>query len=295
MAVRFRSVPPTVTEDCSAVRRTAPAKINLSLHVTGRRADGYHMLDTLVAFASIGDEIVARPAEHLSLTVDGPFSAGLQTGEGNLVWRAARLLDMPAALHLVKNLPVAAGLGGGSADAAATLLALNDLAGGALDVDTLIALGGRLGADIPMCLRGTPHRATGIGDVVAGEVALPTLQVVLLNPGVPLATPDVFRAWSQAGLPFTPAGSPPPSRSSMPDLVAWLRQARNDLEPVARFLCPAVDDALRALAAQPGILLSRMTGSGATCFGLFASSFAATQAATRLGAIPNWWAVPTTA
>jgi 4-diphosphocytidyl-2-C-methyl-D-erythritol kinase len=294
MAVPCPSAPPTVAEDGAAVRRSAPAKINLSLHITGRRDDGYHLLDTLVAFAAVGDELVARPAAKLTLAVDGPFAAGLDSGTDNLVWRAARLLDAPAALQLVKNLPVAAGLGGGSADAAATLLALDELTGRTRGLDELVRLGGGLGADVPMCLRGTPHRAIGIGDVLAGAVALPPLHIVLANPGVPLATPDVFRAWAQAGLPFTPYGGSPPSGVSLPDLISWLRQARNDLEPVARFLCPPVDDALRALAAQPGVLLARMTGSGATCFAMFASSFAAAQAATRLAKVPGWWVVATT-
>lgn len=264
----------------------APAKVNLALHVTGRRADGYHLLDSLVAFPALGDRLEAEAADGLSLSLAGPFALGLGSGEDNLVLRAAALLRPPgrgAALRLTKTLPIAAGLGGGSADAAAALRLLGRL----WDVSEPApreALA--LGADVPVCLRCRPARMRGVGEALT-PFALPPFWITLVNPGVPVATGAVF-----AGL-ASRDNAPMPDPPAFPDacaFFAWLAQRRNDLEPPARRLAPAIDAALSALAAQPGCALARMSGSGATCFGLFAREAPALAAADALRrAEPAWW------
>lgn len=258
----------------------APAKVNLCLHVTGRRADGYHLLDSLVVFADAGDTVAARPAESWSLTVDGPFAAGL-SGDDNLVLRAARMTAGPAAaLRLTKRLPVASGIGGGSADAAATFRALAAMDGRPVPPGTEA-----LGADVPVCLAGRPTRMSGIGERLISVPDLPAAHLVLVNPGRPLSTPNVFTA-----LTCTDNGPLPALRvwRDTADLAAWLATTRNDLEAPARMLEPAVGAALSRIAATPGCLLARMSGSGATCFGLYASAPEARAAAAAL-AHPGWW------
>jgi 4-diphosphocytidyl-2-C-methyl-D-erythritol kinase len=284
-------------DDAGTVSRFAPAKINLYLHVTGRRPDGYHLLDSLVAFASVGDSVSVRAASVTTLAVEGPFAAGLPAGADNLVRRAADLLGKGrgAALRLVKNLPVASGIGGGSSDAAACLLALRDLwRGGESDAD-LAALGLSLGADVPACLLRRPLRLSGIGEGTGEAPALPAAQLVLVNPGVPLATPAVFAAFRSGGSGFRPPARGEPAFGSVAVLASWLRGQHNDLEPAARFLAPPVDVALAALRAQPGCLLARMSGTGATCFGLFPTPLSAQRAAAQIAkAEPDWWSVPAT-
>lgn len=239
----------------------APAKLNLSLAVVGKRADGYHLLESLVAFADIGDHVAAQAASAFSLTVDGTFAKGLDAGPENLVARAAtlfaeRLGRRPdVALRLTKNLPVASGIGGGSADAAATLRALSKLWGAPIPAD----LPAKLGADVPVCVAGVPAWMSGIGEIVEPAGTLPGWGVVLVNPGVALATPAVFKARSGA---FSAGGKFVPSL----DAIA---AAGNDLEAPAIALVPAIADVLAALRGLPGIRVARMSGSGATCFGLF--------------------------
>jgi 4-diphosphocytidyl-2-C-methyl-D-erythritol kinase len=256
----------------------APAKLNLTLHVTGRRSDGWHLLDSLVVFADAGDTV--EPGDAPGLTLDGPFAAGLPTGPDNLVRRAAALAGAPdAALHLTKRLPPASGMGGGSSDAAATLRLL----GAAPPVADLMALG----ADLPVCMAApNPARMRGLGEWVQPVASLPGLWLVLVNPGTPLATPAVFRALARPDNP--PMPDPLPTFADAAALTAWLATQRNDLEPPARALEPEIDAALAALAAQPGCALARMTGSGATCFGIFATR-AARDAATAALARPGWW------
>jgi 4-diphosphocytidyl-2-C-methyl-D-erythritol kinase len=264
----------------------APAKVNLALHVTGRRADGYHLLDSLVAFARVGDRLEAEPAPGLSLTLAGPFAAALGAGADNSVLAAAALLRPPgrgAALRLVKVLPVASGLGGGSADAAAALRLLARLWDRPLPAAGAVL---SLGADVPVCLAGRPARMRGIGEDLS-PVTLPPFWLALVNPGVPVSTPAVFAAL----VPKTnPALPDPPSFPDAAALFAWLAAARNDLEPPARVLAPPIEEALSALKAQPGCALARMSGSGATCFGLFATEAPALAAMSALRAArPNWW------
>ncbi len=274
--------------------RRALAKLNLYLHVVGRRADGYHLLDSLVAFAEVGDEIIAEAAPGLSLKITGPYAAALgDTPRDNLVWRAAEGLaahakrDAAAALTLVKNLPVASGIGGGSSDAAATLRALSSLWGIAVAEDELAALGARLGADVPVCLLGRAAWLAGVGERVALAPALPACAVLLANPGVALATPEVFAA--RRGTFSAPARfDAMPSDAS--GLAALLAERRNDLSEAAVALSPAIADVLARLAHLPGALLARMSGSGATCFALFATLEEAEAAAQQLRAERGeWW------
>lgn len=274
------------------LRDTAPAKINLYLHITGRRTDGYHLLDSLVAFADISDLVYARPAPDLSLRLSGPTAAGVTAQDDNLVLRAARTLaawaERPAgaALVLEKHLPVAAGIGGGSADAAATLRLLCRLWGLTPPTGVLAKLALGLGADVPVCLAGQPAHMAGIGADLSPCPALPPLWVVLVNPGIALSTPAVFAA--------RPAGRfrPPAPLTDMPAtpaaLIAALAQRHNDLEAPARRLVPAIDRCLAGLRAQPGCGLARLSGSGATCFGLFDTAAAARTAVAAL-AQPGWW------
>ena len=263
----------------------APAKVNLTLHVTGRRADGYHLLDSLVAFAGVGDVVSATLADDLSLAVTGQMAAGL-SGEGdNLVLRAARLIGVPARIGLEKVLPVSSGIGGGSADAAATLRLLARLSGKALPARGEVLA---LGADVPVCLAGRAVRMTGIGEGLGAVPALPDVWLVLVNPGVGVSTPAVFKALARAE--NAPMPKEVPKLRGAAELAAFLTMQRNDLEVPAMALQPVIGRVKAALGAQAGCLLARMSGSGATCFGLFADPLAASAAARAIRAAePAWW------
>lgn len=292
--------------------RLAPAKINLFLHVTGKRPPhaalgaGYHELESLTVFAqdpAACDRITVAPADTLSLSIDGPQAAALKdAGDDNLVLRAARQLQAMngqkvllggAAITLTKTLPVASGIGGGSADAAATLHVLRALWRIEIDDDALAQAGLQLGADVPVCLHGRAAMMGGIGEQIAALPPLPPLWLVLVNPGVSLATRDVFAALAGQYGPAMPFERRP---DSVADLAILLRARRNDLEAPARFLAPEIDPVLAALKAQAGCLLARLSGSGATCFGLFAEKRDADFAARNIGrAYPRWWAAATAA
>ena len=265
----------------------APAKINLTLHVTGRREDGYHLLDSLVAFADIGDEIEARAASEMSLSVSGPMSEGVPSDSRNLMLKAAKLLDPTgtAALSLTKHLPAASGIGGGSSDAAATLRALAELWDLPLPRTEDVL---PLGADLPVCLYPAPQRMSGIGEKLERLPALPPCDILLVNPGVEVATPSIFKALTSRD--NAPMPDVLPNWRSAEGLAAWLHTQRNDLEPPACGLAPEISDALSALEAT-NPLIARMSGSGATCFALFPANSAKTD--TALDAIqqahPNWW------
>ncbi|WP_395711018.1 4-(cytidine 5'-diphospho)-2-C-methyl-D-erythritol kinase [Reyranella sp.] len=270
--------------------RTACAKVNLWLNVVGRRADGYHLLDSLVAFVDLADTVDAQRSDRLSLEVTGPGSAALAGEADNLVLKAARLLaeraGVPplAALSLVKRIPVAAGLGGGSADAAAALHVLAELWRLALPEDTLLEVAGALGADVPMCLAGRTALATGIGDRLQPAPALPPLAILLVNPGVALPTRDVFAA--RRG-PFAPARPMQPAWRDVPDLVAVLAERGNDLTEAAISLQPVVAEVLAFLRRGEGTRYVAMSGSGATCYALYDTVAAARRAAA---AVPDtWW------
>lgn len=266
----------------------AAAKVNLYLHVTGRLPDGYHLLDSLAVFPAVGDVLHAAPADRLSLAVTGPFGAGLRTEPDNLVLRAARALadhagvPADAKLLLEKHLPVASGIGGGSADAAAALRLLADLWGVA-PAPPALALA--LGADVPVCLASMPARMGGIGEMLSAAPALPPFGMVLANPGAAVATPAVFRARAPG---FTPPAALPARWPDAHAMAADLARLTNDLQAPATLLCPSITEVLAALHTLPGCLLARMSGSGATCFALFATAAAATTAAGLLRR-PDWW------
>ena len=274
----------------------APAKLNLYLHVTGRRADGYHLLESLVAFADIGDRVTVTPAMDFRFTVTGPY-AGVLAGADNIVVRAAQglaaLCDLPLRAHIAldKQLPVAGGIGGGSADAAAALRGLLRLwAIAPEDVKGLDALALSLGADVPVCLRACPARMTGIGEILQSVNDMPRASVVLVNPGVACPTPGVFAAFQA---PFEPPASLPPLFSDLDILLEWLAVNSNSLTDAAVSAAPAVADALAAVRRTGDCVLARMSGSGATCFGLYRTPDAANIAAAALAAAhPAWWVRP---
>lgn len=274
----------------------APAKVNLTLHVTGQRTDGYHELDSLVVFCGIGDRLDLRVSDHTALSVTGPFADDVPQGADNLVLRAARTVagGFDVCINLEKTLPTAAGLGGGSADAAATIRAVlrlrkeldphsrhqNDTA----DLATLLTLG----ADIPVCLASKPTRMRGIGEQLDWLDQLPECHVVLVNPRVAVPTPAVFAALANRQNPPMPATLP--QWLDAPSLARWLRLQRNDLQPAALTVAPVIARVLACLDSLPGALIARMSGSGATCFALFLTAPAAEAAADLVRQdYPEWW------
>ncbi|MGB3148616.1 MAG: 4-(cytidine 5'-diphospho)-2-C-methyl-D-erythritol kinase [Paracoccaceae bacterium] len=271
-----------------AVREFAPAKVNLTLHVTGQRADGYHLLDSLVVFADVGDLVEVSAAPTLSMEISGPRSAGLRPDDDNLVIRAARFLNPRGAarIALTKNLPLSSGIGGGSSDAAASIRALCRL----WDMPIPDAAGCvALGADVPVCLAPVPQRMAGVGEVVASLPPLPPAWLVLANPGVEVSTPAVFRALTDADK----GGGMPALLPQFPDavaLAAFVKSQRNDLQAAACSLAPAIGECLDLLSSAAGCLVTRMSGSGATSFGLFESAAPAEAAAASLrDQRPGWW------
>jgi 4-diphosphocytidyl-2-C-methyl-D-erythritol kinase len=284
--------------EARAVEELAPAKVNLDLHVVRRRADGYHELDSLTAFAAFGDRLAFHEHDRLELELGGPFAAPLAAEADNLVLRAARALAacagcQPAVrITLDKRLPVAAGLGGGSADAAATLRGLNRLWRLDMTPADLEGLAAALGADVPVCLVARAARLRGVGERVEPWDGLPRLPVLLVNPGLPLATAAVFGALERT---TTPAGRAWPPPAAPDALLEWLRAGVNHLEAPAMRLLPPIREVLAMLAAQDGCTLARMSGSGATCFGLFATVAARDDAAGAIGgARPGWWLAAST-
>lgn len=267
------------------ITRLAPAKLNLALHVTDRRANGYHDLDSLVVFADFGDQLAFEGADGLTLQVDGPLADGVPMDDRNLVLRAAALFGPAkgAAISLTKHLPHAAGIGGGSSDAAAALTGLAELWGSELPQDEAIL---SLGADLPVCMAARPARMRGIGEDLAEVPRLPQMSVVMVNPGVRVPTGQVFGALSELQNP----PMSPPVWQDFGSFIHWLAQQRNDLEAPARGIAPEISDVIDALEAEPDCALARMSGSGATCFGVFEQPASAAQAAARLSADhPNWW------
>jgi len=270
-----------------AITVFAPAKVNLTLHITGQRADGYHLLDSLVVFPSIGDEVSVEPANTLSSTMYGSMADGLQGEKDKLVLRAARLFGASsgAAITLIKRLPVAAGIGGGSSDAAATLRALSMLWDKPLpDVSEIL----KLGADVPVCLTPRTCRMQGIGEIVSSVPELPKLDMLLINPGVSVSTPAVFKALKKRD---NPAMRLPSGWADQTAFIEWLEGQRNDLCPIAASATPEIDKVLSALRNQ-GSLFAGMSGSGATCFGLFPPDGHSAKSAKAMIAVdqPDWWA-----
>ncbi|WP_457301215.1 4-(cytidine 5'-diphospho)-2-C-methyl-D-erythritol kinase [Phyllobacterium sp. P5_D12] len=273
----------------------APAKINLALHVTGRRDDGYHLLDSIVVFAHVGDKVSAKPAPFDTFEVSGPFGHGLPDDETNLVLRARNALRArfpekaaPVAIHLEKHLPIASGIGGGSSDAAATLRALTALWG--IETNELAAIGLTLGADVPMCLYGQPLIARGIGEEIEGIDDFPHLPMVLVNSGVSTSTPQVFSALvNRDNQPLHGL----PRLSSVHDVCLYLGKTDNHLSSAAEKLTPAIGDVMKALRNTDPRLV-RMSGSGSTCFAIYDSDQEAETAAAALKrAQPGWFVVAT--
>lgn len=281
----------------------ARAKVNLTLRIIGRRADGYHELESLVAFAGVGDTLTLEPGEALSLAISGPRGAGL-SAEDNLVLRAARALSDACPglrlgrFHLVKRLPVASGIGGGSADAAAALRLLARLNGLSLSEPEVMSVAAKTGADVPVCLDSRARVMAGIGERLGPLLRLPPLFAVLVNPGVPIETAAVFR---ELGLAKGASLSPPGEGAKLHDaggsaksLIPQLSCSGNDLEAPALRVAPVLPSVLERLAALPGCRLARMSGSGATCFALFDDCRQSAAAARLLSAErPDWWVKPT--
>ena len=272
------------------IREFAPAKINLALHVLGRRADGYHELDSVVAFASVGDELALSMADETSLTVSGPFAADVPTGPENLVLKAhaalaAEFQVSPVAVHLTKNLPVASGIGGGSSDAAAALRGILKLTNQEVDFLSLQKISLSLGADVPVCLRARACRMQGVGEVITGLERLPTTAALLVNPSKSCGTVDVFRQMGlQVGDSFGTA-----LETSTPE--HW----RNDMTAAAISVLPEIGLVLSTLNAIVPHATVRMSGSGATCFALFDSLDEAASVGAELTAKhQDWWIAPVT-
>ncbi len=266
----------------------APAKINLFLHVTGKRADGYHTLQSLMVFADAGDTLTFTEQDVFTVETAGPFAAALPETGGNLVTRAAALLaaeygvPLRGRITLMKNLPVASGIGGGSADAAAALRGLARLWNLPEDAPRLQKPALKLGADVPACVVSRAVFASGIGEILALAPDMPPLHLLLVNPGVPAPTAEVFKKFS--GVFGAPAAVPEKIT------LAWIAAQRNDLSDAAIAHVPEIRDVLRGLAQTEGCLLRRMSGSGATCFGIYADAAAAKKAAAVLSAAhPHWW------
>jgi len=279
-----------------ALTEEAPAKINLALHITGRRENGFHDLESLVVFADVCDELEAVPAKADRLIVTGPFAQALGAGESNLVTRAVAAfrqrwpgrVDTGLAMTLRKTLPVAAGIGGGSADAAAALRMMAQLSTEPVPVHELTDLAAMLGADVPACLVSRPLIARGVGEILAPLPEFPALHIVLVNPMVPLPTADVFRRLRSHDNYPLPALPSPLTRPAQ--LGIWLAETRNDLQPPAVKLVPIIGDLVEQLARTQGCMLARMSGSGATVFGLFGVGAQAHQAAQDIRlAHPDHW------
>ena len=279
----------------------ARAKLNLSLHVCGRRDDGYHELESLVAFASVADHLSLDPARPEGLTVQGPFATAAGDDQDNLVLKAVRQLrHFKPALHgghltLTKYLPAQAGLGGGSADAAAALRLLARLNGFSLDDPELLEAARLIGADVPVCLKSRPVMMRGIGDRLGEPINLPRLPAVLVKPPVGVATPDVF---ARLGLVKGERTGRPPhpelSVASADGFVARLRLPGNDLQAAASAIAPVIADCVVGLGRQQGCQLARMSGSGSAVFGLFETATQARAAASLIARLhPDWWVKPT--
>jgi 4-diphosphocytidyl-2-C-methyl-D-erythritol kinase len=276
----------------AAVRVVAPAKINLFLHVGEKRPDGYHALESLIAFAAVADRIRIAAAPEFSLSVSGPFAAALPKDDDNLALKAARALsrragvEQGATIRLEKNLPVAAGIGGGSADAAAVLRGLRLLWG--LGEFDLFPLAAELGSDVPACLLSRPCWVEGRGEILTPLPPLPRISLVLVNPRAALSTPAVFAALNvRSG---TGAARPVRALETLWDVIGYLGDAGNDLEAPACQLAPVIQDVLNAFDREPGCALAAMSGSGSTCFAFFHEHDFARGAAERIGADhPEWW------
>ncbi len=277
----------------------AQAKVNLYLHVGGRRADGYHALQSLVCFTDAGDELQFESASDLRLELEGPFGAVLGYTPDNLVLRAARALvqaagrPLGARIRLIKVLPVASGIGGGSADAAAALRGLSRLWQLKLEPAQLEHIALELGSDVPVCLLSQPAEMSGRGEQVDKVEGLPQLPMLLVNPRVAVSTASVFRHLGRRADDPAPKAPAWPGLLTAGELVEWLKDTRNDMEDAARSIAPVIGKVLVQLE-RSGALITRMCGSGATCYGLFADAASCAGAAQAIASVqPGWWVYPT--
>lgn len=271
----------------TTVEAFVPAKVNLTLHVTGQREDGYHTLDSLAMFADVGDRMTITMPGDYKLSVEGPMAEGVPEDETNLVLRAARMMRINADIRLIKHLPNAAGLGGGSGDAAATLRVLSGFSGKPVPGDGI-----ELGADVPLCLQSEAARVTGIGDTVTPVPNLPPLHAVLVNPRLPVMTAEVFKRLRHKV--NRPMPDQIPAFHTPDELTEWLRGMRNDLQEPAIEAEPVIQQVFETLEKTPGCQLARMSGSGGTCFGIYKDAETAGSAAGRLQeSFPSWWVTAT--
>lgn len=303
MSLSASNLPGSAHESVVAgsVCEAARAKVNLTLHIKGKRPDGYHELESLVVFADFSDELVFTPASEDSLSLEGPF-AGLVDGE-NLVLKAKRAVaswlgvSISGDFRLKKSIPVAAGLGGGSSDAAAAIRALLKVYDSAGNAKTFIKQSAAIGADVPVCLQNSAAWMRGLGERVTPVPGLTPLPALLVNPRIKLSTAAVFKTLNAKPLQPEEAGPPPsfPGWRNPREAAVWLNEGRNDLEAPAIALEPAVKNVLDALRRLDGCMLSRLSGSGPTCFGIFLSQDAAAEAASEMRrSYPNWWVQATT-
>ncbi|MEE2654153.1 MAG: 4-(cytidine 5'-diphospho)-2-C-methyl-D-erythritol kinase [Pseudomonadota bacterium] len=274
----------------------APAKINLYLNITGQRVNNYHELDSLIAFAAHGDQIEVKKCDHFNLEASGPFSEKLPPSNENLVMKAAKELargtnyEGGACIKLIKNLPVSSGIGGGSADAAATLKALNDLWETNLQNKDLMVMALRLGADVPVCLLSKTVRMSGIGDKLSRVSGLPKCGILLINPGIPISTVNVFQLCrgdfsNQVKI---------PNIENREVFFEFLSTQKNDLQDAAIKIAPIIKEVLKILTDDPNCRLARLSGSGGTCFGLYEDEPKALFAAEAMyGHFSDWWIQPT--
>lgn len=283
--------------EADAVQVAAPAKINLALHITGQREDGYHLIETLAVFTRYSDIVTVEPGEADRLRLTGPYAAVTPAGGENIVMRAldayrdfTGIKTGNIAVTVEKNLPVASGIGGGSSDAAALLKAIDRRQGGAAGREGLMKIGSLLGADLPMCLSATALIARGTGEQIEPAEQLPALAIALVNPDIEVSTRAVFEALTEKRNRPLPESKP---GMSARQVIEWLEETRNDLEGPACNLFPQIAEARRALR-EAGAGFARMTGSGATCFGIFSDAENARQAASRIkSSRPEWFAVAT--
>ena len=281
----------------TTLKGLAPAKVNLTLHVTGQRDDGYHLLDSLVVFADVGDDIEVSPAPTLKLNVKGQFTTGVPTDSTNIVLKAASALRYAngvtdgAEITLTKNLPNAAGIGGGSSDAA-TVLSMLAQFWNVQELSPTSAAAIALGADVPVCMHAPdPVRMSGIGEVIGPVPPLPDCALVLVNPMVGVSTQSIFDTLESK---TNPAMGDVPNAATVEELAGWLSLQRNDLIPAARKVSPEIDKALQSLESNPNVLTAGMSGSGATCFGLVRNIGVARDVARAVQiAHMDWWVVPT--
>lgn len=275
------------------IKKIAKPKVNLFLHVTGKREDGYHLLESLVIFPDGGDELIVSESDELTLSVSGPFADDTGDISGNLVLKAARLLQqhtgcsLGAEIELVKNLPVASGIGGGSADAATALHLLSDLWKCALSRDELQDMGLSLGADVPACVLEKPLLMSGIGEKLSEINRFPSFHLLLINSKTKISTPEIFRNLT---IPLDVPKLETYEFATTDDLLASLKLCRNDLQPAALKIAPEISKVLSLMEMQAGCQLAQMSGSGATCFGIFESKNETDAAALKIALeCPDWW------